>query len=135
MRLYTVTIDTDDLEPTDDPMFTLPIKEKKSIRDQIRKDMFNRLENGHVTTWQEFTSDSDFIELRKNVDPHFEKQFGEAYKSYIRGDWKTAGDHLKQLIKQRPHDGPTRNLHKWVVERANCVVPGDWKGFRELTSK
>lgn len=112
MRLYTVTIDTEDLEPSDDPMLLLPIKEKKTIRDQIRKDMFNRLNNGLVTTWQEFTSDSDFIEMRKNVDPHFEAKFGDAYKSYIQGDWKIAGDHLKILIKMRPHDGPTRNLHR-----------------------
>ena len=33
MRLYTVTIDTDDLQPSDDPMFNMSIKEKKSVRD------------------------------------------------------------------------------------------------------
>ena len=73
-----------------------------------------------MTTWQEFSTDSDFIELRKEVDPEFERTFGIAYKAYIKGDWTTAGNHLKNLIEAKPNDGPTRNLYKIVVTNGNC---------------
>ena len=88
-----------------------------------------------MTTWQEFISDTDFIELRKHVDPEFENMFSRAYKCYIKGDWKQSGELLKVLIKKRPHDGPTRNLHRNVIEKGNCQCPPDWQGFRALTSK
>ena len=69
MRLYTITVQTTNLQPTEDPMIKMSIKEKKQIRDRMRKDMFERLFQGIVTTWQEFSNDSDFYELRKDVDP------------------------------------------------------------------
>lgn len=135
MRLYTVTIDPDGLEPVDDPMLNMSIKEKKSIRDKIRKELFQKLFSGHITTWDEFSEDPDFIELRRFVDPEFEKTFGIAYKAYIRGDWHTSGTHLENLIKMRPHDGPTKNLYRVVVTKHNKQKPENWKGYRELTSK
>jgi hypothetical protein len=64
MRLYTITIDYDNMDPVDDPLLNLPIKEKKSIRDKIRKDLFGKLFSGNITTWDEFSMDQDFIELR-----------------------------------------------------------------------
>ena len=51
MRLYTITICTNNMEPADDPMIKMSIKEKKQIRDRMRKDMFARLFQGMVTTW------------------------------------------------------------------------------------
>ena len=51
MRLYTVDIQTNNLEILDDPMLHLQIKEKKAARDKLRKDMFKRLLNGNITTW------------------------------------------------------------------------------------
>jgi class 3 adenylate cyclase len=43
MRLFTIDMQTDDLEPVDDPMAGKAIKDKKAIRDQMRKDLFRRL--------------------------------------------------------------------------------------------
>lgn len=40
MRLYTITIGIANLESTEDPMLAMPIKQKKEIRDKIRKDLF-----------------------------------------------------------------------------------------------
>ena len=51
MRFYTITIQTDDLEAVDDPMAEKPIKEKKAIRDTLRKDLFAKLNSGQTTTW------------------------------------------------------------------------------------
>lgn len=87
MRLYTVSINTDNLEANEDPMIYMSIKDKKTVRDSLRKELFNKLFAGIATTWQEFSADSDFIELRKSVDYNFEKNFSTAYKNYIRGDW------------------------------------------------
>jgi hypothetical protein len=56
--------------------------------------MFSRLFGAIVTTWQEISSDTDFMELRKDVDYDFEKLFHNAYRAYIRGDWFTASHHL-----------------------------------------
>jgi hypothetical protein len=87
MRLYTVTVFTDKLSSTEDPMILFPIKDKKSVRDSLRKELFNKLFAGVATTWDEISRDSDFIEMRKKVDQTFEKLFAQAYKLYIRGDW------------------------------------------------
>lgn len=51
MRLFTIDIQTDDLEQVDDPLANKSIREKKAIRDQMRKDLFKRLYSGKVTTW------------------------------------------------------------------------------------
>lgn len=102
MRLYTISIQVDDMEVTVDPMLSMSIKEKKKLRDRIRKDMFSRLFGGRITTWQEFTSDSDFMELRKSVDLEFEANFSDAYKLYIKGDWQAAGKKFSDLVLQNP---------------------------------
>lgn len=39
------------MEAVDDPMADKPIKEKKAIRDTIRKDLFAKLHSGQTTTW------------------------------------------------------------------------------------
>ena len=75
MRLYTVDIQTNNLEIIDDPMLNMKIKEKKAIRDKLRKDMFKQLLTGKITTWQEFSKDPDFKEMRKGHSSAFEKEF------------------------------------------------------------
>jgi len=42
---------------------------------------------------------------------------------------------VAELIKQRPYDGPTKNLNKIINTNHNGVAPQGWKGYRELTSK
>jgi hypothetical protein len=39
MRLYTITVQTDDLVGVDDPLLDMPIKEKKSMRDKMRNEL------------------------------------------------------------------------------------------------
>lgn len=43
MRLFTVDIQTDDMEVTDDLLAELPIREKKAIRDEMRKRLRDQL--------------------------------------------------------------------------------------------
>lgn len=91
MRLFTVDIQTDDLEPSDDPLADVPIREKKAIRDEMRRRLHEQLYKSETTTWDEFQKDKDIYELRKNVDQKYERRFAEAYKQYIAGDWASAG--------------------------------------------
>ena len=135
MRLFTVDIQTEDMEPADDPLADAAIREKKAIRDEMRRRLHEELENGATTTWDEFQKDRDIYELRKNVDPKRERRFAEAYQQYIRGEWARAGPTLQQLVDQRPNDGPARNLHEIVNLQHKGVAPADWKGYRALTSK
>lgn len=135
MRLFTIDIQTDDLEPVDDPLAHKSIREKKAIRDQMRKDLKKKLYSEKTTTWQEFNNDHEFIELRKNVDPVYEALFAKTYQAYIAGDWATAGEGAAKLVEQRPKDGPAVNLNKIINTKHNRKCPENWKGFRELTSK
>ena len=135
MRLFTITIQTEDMEEVEDPMRDKPIKEKKAIRDKLRKDLFAKLNSGKTTTWQEINTDADFLELRKNIDPNFEALFSETYQSYLAGDWESAGRGAAKLVEMRPYDGPSISLNKTINIRYGGKAPADWCGVRELTSK
>ena len=52
MQLFTIDINVDDMVPTTDPMFNKTIKDKKSMRDQMRDKMFEKLYSGEKTTWE-----------------------------------------------------------------------------------
>lgn len=135
MRFYTIPIQTDDLEGVDDPMADKPIKEKKAIRDTLRKDLFAKLHTGQTTTWQEINSDSDYLELRKNYNQDFEDLYKITYDAYLKGDWASAGPNAAKLVTQRPGDGPSYCLNKTINERYGGRAPDNWVGVRELTSK
>lgn len=97
--------------------------------------MLNRkLESGKKSTWDIYSRDKDFKELRRNYDKMLTKKFGEAYKKYIQGDWATAEDLFSQCLKINPKDGPTLTLKNYI-EELNGIPPSSWKGFRELTEK
>jgi len=64
-----------------------------------------------------------------------EQAFAKGYKAYIKGDWTTAGEIFKKLIRLMPNDGPTKKLHEVININGNGVAPANWKGYRELTSK
>jgi hypothetical protein len=49
---------------------------------------------GWRTTYDVWSRDNDFKELRRNYDPAFATKFNDAYKKYIEGDWATAEDIL-----------------------------------------
>ncbi len=135
MRLFTIDVQTEDLERTQDPLHDKNLRDKKSLRDRMRNELLEKLFSGKETTWSEFNSDYEFIELRKYVDPEFEEFFAESYKHYINGDWEKAGPAFKELVEWRPKDGPAVNLNKVINLENHGVAPPDWKGYRPLTSK
>jgi hypothetical protein len=134
IQLYTVDVDFEGLEEIADRFANMTVKEKKSMRDQEKRILVQRLECGFKTTHEVWSKDNDFKELRRNYDPMFAKKFGEAYRKYIQGDWATAEDIFSQCLKINPHDGPTKVLRRYI-ENLNGRAPDNWKGFRELTEK
>ncbi len=62
------------------------------MRAQEKKDLHRKLDKGRRTTWDIFSRDKDFEELRRGYDNTLHKKFSEAYKKYIAGDWATAED-------------------------------------------
>lgn len=135
IRLFTICLETDNLEAMDDPMEFLSIREKKAVRDEMRKTLFKKLNSGEMSTWQEISRDKEFIEMRKDVDIKFEHCFSQAYKMYIAGDWSKAGPEFAKLAKIRPRDGPTTALSEIINDDYKGVAPADWKGYRPLTRK
>lgn len=77
-------------------MGLLKIKEKRKVRDKEKKHLMSKLFEGsskkRITTWDIFSKDRDFKELRRHFDRQFTKRFNEAYNKYIAGDWATAED-------------------------------------------
>lgn len=107
---------------------------KKKIRDHEKKELLEKIEKGTSSTWDLFSTDKDFKEMRKSYDKYFVKKFNEGYQKYIRGDWATAEDLFSQCLRMNPKDGPTITL-KAYIEELNGTPPLRWEGYRELTDK
>ena len=135
VRLFTVDVDFDNMQEKKDRFTGQTIREKKRVKDREKKDLHIKIfESQRKTTWDLFSRDKDFKELRRHYDRGFTKKFNEAYKKYISGDWATAEDLFSQCLKMHPKDGPTLTL-KSFIEELNGTPPTTWKGFRELTEK
>lgn len=112
----------------------MSLEAKKRIRELEKKDLHQKIEKGFHSTWDLYSTDKDFKEMRKNFDKYFVKKFNEGYQKYIRGDWATAEDLFSQCLRMNPKDGPTITL-KAYIEELNGRPPLHWDGFRELTDK
>jgi class 3 adenylate cyclase len=135
MRLFTIDIQIKDLIRQPDPMGDKDIRVKKKLRDGMKAKMFASLYKGERTTFEEFSSDRDWIELRKYVSQEHEDAFASYYQAYLAGDWETAGEGFAGLYEQRPEDGPVASLHRLINEEAGRKAPADWAGYRPLTKK
>lgn len=60
------------------------------LRDQKRQGIAQKMLT--CTSWELFSKDKDFQDMRKNYDSKFSKIFSKAYRKYIDGDWATAED-------------------------------------------
>ena len=90
-------------------------KEKKKVRDNEKKALQEKIfDSQKKTTWDLFSRDRDFKDLRRNYDKVFAKKFGEAYTKYIKGDWATAEDLFSQCLKINSKDGPTHVLKRYI---------------------
>ena len=122
IEMFTVDVDFEGLEEQPDRFASMTAKEKKALRDQEKRHIQQKLESGYKSTYDIWSKDPDFKELRRNYDPMFAKKFGEAYKKYIAGDWATAEDIFTQCLKINPYDGPTKTLKRYI-ENLNGRAP------------
>ena len=79
IRLFTVDIDFDGLSEKKDRLQGLSLDAKKKIRDHDKKELLSKIEKGHSSTWELFSTDKDFKEMRKTYDKYFVKKFNEGY--------------------------------------------------------
>jgi class 3 adenylate cyclase len=56
-----------------------------------------------------FTLDSDLVMLQQHIS-EFNPIFRLAFKSYIQGDWQTAGENIERCLELWDTDGPTKAL-------------------------
>ena len=109
--------------------------DKVKARRREKRAVKQRITGEHVDTSDLYLMDDDIRELRKNVNPTFEKKFRKGYISYIKGDWALAEGVFAQCLKLDPGDGPTMTLKKYISEQHLGIAPKTWKGYRELTEK
>ena len=65
----------------------------------------------------------------------FADLFGRALRAYRRQDWTEALDLFGAALKQRPDDGPTKEMVR-RCEAYRAEPPGvDWDGVHRMTSK
>jgi len=78
-------------------------------------------------------------------DETYRKRFSEGIDAYLGGTWDNPGDGssadwekakvcLEGCLKDDPSDTPAKVILD-VMQKHNFVKPGDWRGFRSLTSK
>lgn len=80
LRLFTIDMDVDGLEPKEDRFAGMNMRTKKEERDKEKKIIIKRiLELKKKKTYDIIKKDKDFMELRRNFDPVFFKKFRNAY--------------------------------------------------------
>jgi DNA repair ATPase RecN len=90
IRIYTVDMDVNGLEETNDRFKQQNMKEKKRNYEKEKKNIWHMLKTRKKTTAALITSDKDFQELRRNVEPAFETLFQQGYQHYLNGNWEQA---------------------------------------------
>lgn len=67
-------------------------------------------------------------------DEYFLEEYEEGLEYYLSGNWNRAWSVWRDVLADRPKDGPTLTLMKYL-ELHNKQCPEDWRGYRPLTSK
>ena len=138
IKLFTVDVRYDEIAEVADRYKKLVMKEKKRMLDREKFVLWESLKRRAMSTISVFRNDIDFTDLRKDYNKEFAKNWQEAYKHYIGGDWAMAHRLLKDGQAMVPSDGPSKTLIR-VIERMSkrpgFNAPDDWQGYRALTEK
>lgn len=84
--------------------------------------------------WAEAQQVVSDIQKQEGVNPRYFPVFQEAVEFYLKGDWASSAEKLKEVLTLKPDDGPTLALYG-VLERRMFTKPEGWDGCRELTEK
>lgn len=77
----------------------------------------------------DFENNSEYLEIRKGLEPAFLDAASSAVETYLNGDWSKARHYLTIAQQIRPQDGPCKYLME-VLKAENYVTPRDWNGYR-----
>ena len=75
MKFYTVDLDFENMEPKQDRLALMTLKDKKGLKEKEKKKLHQKLEKNLITTWEVYSKDKDFRELRRNYDANFHNKF------------------------------------------------------------
>ena len=134
IRLMTVDLTPSNLVEIPDKFGKFVVKDKKKRRAQLSKDLMEKIHSRKMSTWELYEKSRMLRKMRKGLNVEFEGEYGKGFDSYIDGNWKEAFAYFEKALTLRPSDGPSRTLMGYL-ESKNCISPGGWKGYRELTSK
>jgi hypothetical protein len=93
--IYTCDVDITVLQPDlavpDEPKDKkLARVAQRTKRDRLRKDALEH----EIPMYNQFNEDEDLRMMKSTINPEFIKQFNDAFKLYIRGQWKKAKENL-----------------------------------------
>lgn len=75
IKLFTVDMDINNLEEKPDRFSSMAVREKKAQRDAEKRSILDKIFSGRKNTWDLYSKDKDFMELRRNFDKNFTKKF------------------------------------------------------------
>lgn len=71
IRLFTVDINFENLQEKNDKTTNMNLTEKRNIRNLKKKALLLKIKEGKTSTWDLFSKDKDFKELRKSYNKRF----------------------------------------------------------------
>ncbi|KAL4499236.1 hypothetical protein ABPG72_006822 [Tetrahymena utriculariae] len=144
LELYTCDVNLDRLyekrkgkDPFDFSYFTESMLRKKKVIDKMKRNALKaQILKGTQKPSDQFDTDHDIIEMRKEYTQEFYEVWEQAYKNYHEGKWVEAASLLKKTLVwfQFRQDGPSQTLYEHMKE-TTFIAPKDWQGYRILTEK
>ncbi|KAL4454659.1 hypothetical protein ABPG74_021864 [Tetrahymena malaccensis] len=144
LELYTCDLNLERLyekrkgkDPFDFSFFTQTMLRKKKVIDKMKRNALkSQIFKGTQKPADQFDTDHDIIEMRKEYTQEFYQVWEQAYQYYHEGKWVESSQLLKKTLVwfQFRQDGPSQTLYEHMKE-TTFIAPRDWKGFRILTEK
>ena len=132
MHIFTVDVDTSEFAVV--PKSTVSAEKLSKIHEDQKKKIKKQAWKGKFNSEYLFHEDKDLKSITRNCLGPYREEWKVAYKAYIDGDWSDAKEKFDAFLVTKPEDGTTKTVYSYMQNR-NFTAPGDWKGFRALTSK
>ena len=120
------------------------MKQRKLRAKSSSRALFKKRQNKLKTLMQGMVDHNrdgvSMVELNPELTRYIEneefylEEYEDGLEYYLSGNWKRAWTVFKDILVERPKDGPTLTLVKYM-EKHGMQCPEDWRGYRPLTSK
>ena len=119
-------------------------KDRRDFKEALSREDLKKRHNKLKVMMQKMVDhnkrDISMIELNPRLGRYLEneefylEEYEDGLEYYLSGNWKRAWTVFKDILVERPKDGPTLTLVGYM-EKHGLQCPEDWRGFRPLTSK